>query len=202
MDHKVNSIKGFYEDSYNLLTIVVENDNDNVLNKISSAIDLLKSTWKGKDAGVQIMNAISAYNELVELRNSLSRIASLCLIMASKYRKIQRINGAKLDEYYESKLEDFNKLPEYTDNSDTVSIIPEAESGAILLENAVQDMEVLLGTIKDYKERIFNNWQKGAKEREQALATFEEFINSANKYSEKLTSVTGSVRQALINYQF
>ena len=45
------------------------------------------------------------------------------------------------------------------------------------------------------KKKYFNEYIKNK-------LCFEEFINSANKYNEKLISVMESVRQALTNYQF
>lgn len=202
MDHKIVSMQQFHDDAYSLLTKVVKVDADNTLKEMADGSENLKNTWKGKDAGVQIMNVITVYNEMSVIRNSLSRIASTCLSIAAKYRSVQIANGANLESFTESKLEEIARLPEYSDNSDTINIVPDAEVGRKHLENAVNNMETLLGLVKEYKDRILNNWQQGGKDRDEAVQVFDEFIGSANRYMQTLTDVANSVKQALVNYQF
>jgi len=202
MEHRVENVGSLFEDSKKILIEVVKGTTDDMLGNISSAINNLKNTWKGKDAGVQIMNVITTYNILVKFRNDLSKIATNCMEIAAKYRNVHISNGVSAEHFSVSRIDDLPTLQEYFDNADTVNILPQADSSRASLEKAVVNMESLLTLIREYQGKIFNNWVSGGSTRENAYFVFENFIRTADRYSTSLSDTAKSIKTALTNYNF
>ena len=81
-----------------LYEVVVKEQADGIIADLNSAINTLKETWKGVDAGVQINNVVDVYNGMAAVRNALAGLAKDSSVVAANYRDIQRLNSASIDE--------------------------------------------------------------------------------------------------------
>ena len=97
MNHKVQNVQQLYDDAKNLYEKVVCGKADEIINNLNQAINVLKNSWEGKDAGVQINNVVDVYNAMTKIRNALAGLAKDSSTVASKYREIQNANRAALE---------------------------------------------------------------------------------------------------------
>ncbi len=205
MNHKVNSVQNLYDDAVGLFNNVVTGGSntsaDTIISNIMAGIDNLKGCWEGKDAGVQIQNLVVVHNGMVEIRNALGSLAVDSSKIASNYRNIQNANGAGLEELGVLNLEERAKTGDYSDTRDTVSITEEANQGKAKIDAANDAMDGFIGDVKKYYGQIMDNWTAGTG-REKAQEAFDNFLNNSAKYKEILNNVSGSISQAIKNYQF
>jgi uncharacterized protein YukE len=205
MNHKVNSVQNLYDDATGLFNNVVtggaNTSADSIITNIKAGIDNLKGCWEGKDAGVQIQNLVVVHNGMVEIRNALGSLAVDSSKIASNYRNIQNANGAGLEELGVLSCEERAKTEDYSDTRDTVSITEEANQGKAKIDAANDAMDGFIQEVKKYYNAIMENWTVGTG-REQAQEAFESFLANSNRYKETLSSVSGSITQALTNYNF
>lgn len=205
MNHKVNSVQSLHDDAYGLFTNVVigsgDYSADTIINNLSNGIQILKGSWEGKDAGVQIQNIVLVHNAMVGIRNSLAALAVDSVKIATNYREIQNSNGAGLESFSPISCEDKTMLEDYTDVRDSVNITPEANNGKAKIDTAVGSMDNFISEVKRYYELIMNNWTAGTG-RDKAQEAFDMFISNSNKYKETLVSASNSISTAIQNYSF
>lgn len=201
MNHKVNDVEQLYTDSKNLYTNVVQEQADGIIDNLSSAINTLKNSWKGVDAGVQINNVVDVYNGMVSIRNALAVLAKDSSTVAAGYRDIQRLNSASIGVLAPIVI-DGTKVPmeAYSDNRDTIDITPEAVGGKTRLDATNDAYDSFKNAVNIHYNAIMDNWQAGPG-RNNAEGAFAEFMSNANKYKQTLEEVSRSIATALSNYQ-
>ena len=201
MDHKVNDVEQLYTDAKNLYTIVVGDKADSIIDNLASAINTLKNSWKGVDAGVQINNVVDVYNGMVSIRNALAVLAKDSSIVAVGYRGIQRLNSANIDALSPITIEN-TKVPmeAYVDTRDTIDITSEAVNGKSKLDTVNDAYDSFKNAVNSYYNAIMENWLVGPG-RNNCEGAFNEFMANANKYKQTLEDVSQSIGTALSNYQ-
>ncbi len=205
MNHKVNSVAQLHESAVGLYNNVVvggaNTSADTIIANIMAGINNLKGCWEGKDAGVQIQNLVVVHNAMVEIRNALGALAVDSSKIAANYREIQNANGAGLEQLGALNCDPRFKTEDYTDNRDTVNITQEANNGKQKVDAANDAMDGFVSEVKKYYGQIMDNWTAGTG-REKAQEAFDNFLNNSAKYKEILNNVSGSISQAIKNYQF
>ena len=201
MNHKVNDVGQLYEDAKNLYTVVVKEQADSIINDLSSAINTLKNSWKGADAGVQINNVVDVHNGMVAIRNALANLAKDSSVVAANYRDIQRLNSASMDTLVPVEVDGIKPTMEpYEDTRDTIDITPEAVNGRSKLDSTNDTYEGFKSAVDRQYNAIMDNWQAGPG-RNNAEGAFAEFMSNAKKYKQTLEDVSRSITTALSNYQ-
>ncbi len=201
MNHKVNDVQQLYEDAKNLYTIVVKNQADGIISDLSNAITILKDSWKGVDAGVQINNVVDVYNGMAAVRNALAGLAKDSSTVAANYRDIQRLNSASIDALKPIEVErTIPPMDRYEDHRDTIDITPEAVNGKSKLDSTNDSYDAFKTAVDRYYNAIMDNWQAGPG-RNNAEGAFSDFMANANKYKQTLEDVSRSITTALSNYQ-
>lgn len=204
MNHSVDNVQDLYNASYELYnTIVVggECSADTIISNLYEAITILKTYWKGADAGKNIQDVIEVHNEMVRVRNALARLAQDSSSVAANYRDIQNTNGAGLEYLSVITTDDKEELESYTDTADTVNIVPEAERGKILIDTANTDLDTFITKVDRQYQEIMNNWTAGTG-RDSADSAYTEFVANTKKYKETLTDASENITSALKNYTF
>ena len=201
MNHKVNDVEQLYVDSKNLYTHVVQEQADSIIDNLASAINTLKNSWKGVDAGVQINNVVDVYNGMTSIRNALAVLAKDSSTVAAGYRDIQRLNSANIGALAPIVI-DGTKAPmeAYSDSRDTIDITPEAVAGKTKLDATNDAYDSFKNAVSMHYNAIMDNWQAGPG-RNNAEGAFSEFMANANKYKQTLEEVSRSIATALSNYQ-
>ena len=201
MNHKVKDVGQVYADAKTLYEVVVKEQADGIIADLNSAINTLKETWKGVDAGVQINNVVDVYNGMAAVRNALAGLAKDSSVVAANYRDIQRLNSASIDELEPISVErTVPPMEPYSDNRDTIDITPEAVNGKNKLDSTNDSYEAFKAAVDRQYNAIMDNWQAGPG-RNNAEGAFSEFMSNANKYKQTLEDVSGSIVTALSNYQ-
>ena len=205
MNHKVNSVQDLHIDATGLYNNGVTGGQntsaDTIISNIMAGINNLKGCWEGKDAGVQIQNLVVVHNAMVEIRNALGQLSVDASKIAKNYREIQNANGAGLEELGALSIEPRGKTEDYSDTRDTINITPDANNGKAKVDAANEAMDGFIQEVKKYYNAIMENWTVGTG-REQAQEAFESFLANSNRYKETLSNVSGSITQALTNYNF
>ena len=201
MNHKVNNVGQLYNDASSLYKNVVLGTADTIINDLYQGINALKSSWEGKDAGVQIQNVIEVHNGVVAIRNALAELSKYSSLVAVKYREIQNVNRANLEALSPIAIETKNFTESYSDARDTIYITPEANNGKNRIDAANNAIEGFINDVRKYYDMIMSNWQVGTG-REKAESAFSEFMSKSNKYKETLAAVSQSITDALKNYQY
>ena len=205
MDHKVASVQDLYEDAKMLFTNYVvgteETSADTIISNLGQSIDILKSCWEGKDAGVQINNIVSVFNGMVSVRNALVLLCNRSSSIAANYREIQNANGAGLEQLTPVNTDDRTKLPEYVDTRDTINISSQANDGKARLDAANNAIDGFIGTVNSYYEKIMANWTVGSG-RDEAREAFDTFLRNSQSYKNTLNDVSNSIATAVKNYNF
>ena len=201
MNHKVNNVGQLYNDASSLYKNVVLGTADTIINDLYQGINALKSSWEGKDAGVQIQNVIEVHNGMVAIRNALAELSKDSSLVAVKYREIQNVNRANLEALSPIAIETKNFTESYSDARDTINITPEANNGKNRIDAANNAIEGFINDVRKYYDMIMSNWQVGTG-REKAESAFSEFMSKSNKYKETLAAVSQSITDALKNYQY
>ena len=205
MNHKVNSVAQLHEDAVAMYNNAVVGGNntsaDSIIANIMAGINNLKGCWEGKDAGTQIQNLVVVHNAMVEIRNALGELAVDSSKIAANYREIQNANGAGLEQLGALNCDPKTKTEDYTDDRDTVNITQEANAGKQKVDAANDAMDGFIQDVKKYYGQIMDNWTAGTG-RENAQNAFDNFLNNSSRYKEILNNVSGSITQAIQNYQF
>lgn len=204
MNHKVRDVQKLYTDAsdmYRNAVIGGESSSDAILSNLLNGVTILKNTWKGKDAGVQIQNIITVYNELILIRNTLADWCVSAVAVAVNFRDIQNANGGGLETLSKISCEDMVRMSDYSDNTDTIDIVPEAANGKDKVAIANSNIDTFLLSVRMYYDEIMNNWTEGTG-RNNADEMFTLFINNANRYKQTLAEITTSIENALQNYSF
>ena len=201
MNHKVNNVGQLYNDASSLYKNVVLGTADTIINDLEQGINALKSSWEGKDAGVQIQNVIEVHNGMVAIRNALAELSKDSSLVAVKYRDIQNVNRANLETLNPITTDYKNIIESYSDARDTINITPEANNGKNRIDAANNAIEGFINDVRKYYDMIMSNWQVGTG-REKAESAFSEFMSKSNKYKETLAAVSQSITDALKNYQY
>ena len=202
MNHKVNDVGILYEDAKELYGKVVKEQADNIINDLNSAITILKDSWKGADAGVQINNVVDVYNGMVTVRNALAHLAVDASLVAVNYRDIQRLNSANLDPYQPLEMDtEKPNMEAYSDTKNTIDINTNAANGRSKLDACNDTYDDFRTAVDRYYNAIMDNWQAGPG-RNNAEGAFGEFMSNANRYKQTLEEVSRSITTALANYQF
>ena len=202
MKHSVKDIDQLYSDAKNMLDNVVTGTADEVLSKLKSGIENLKNTWKGQDAGVNINNLVTVYNDLVGIRNDLGKLAVASAGVAKLYKDIQISNGASASSYQSLSVGDKSKLDAYSDSSAGADIVPEAENGKQNVDAAKDRFMNFVNESKSSYNKIMENWTEGGEERASAVQAFELFLKAAEGYINTMSSVSTKIANALENYNF
>ena len=201
MDHKVVNIQELYDEACRLYNDVVCGKADTVIDNLNKAITILKNSWEGMDAGVQINNVVDVYNAMAKIRNVLATLAKESSFVASKYREIQNANRAGYEDLPVLTIgAEKTALESYSDPRDTISINDEALAGKSLLDSVNGMYDDFKTDASHSHDAIMSNWQAGTG-RNNAEAAFEEFMNSADKYKTILQEVSDSIADAIKNYQ-
>ena len=191
MNHKVNDVQQLYTDARNLYNVVVKDQADSIIADLGSAIAILKNSWKGVDAGVQINSVIDA----------LAGLAKDSSAVAVNYRDIQRLNSASIDALAPIEIDaSIPPMEAYQDVRDTIDISTEAVSGKSKLDSTNDSYDAFRTAVDRYYNAIMENWQAGPG-RNNAEGAFAEFMSNANKYKQILEDVSKSITTALSNYQ-
>ena len=202
MNHKVIDVQQLYDDSVSLYDNVVCNKADTIIDDLGKAINTLKNSWEGIDAGVQINNVVDVYNSMTKIRNALAGLAKDASFVASKYREIKNANRAGLQELSAvSVTGEKSPLEPYSDNRDTINITGDALQAKTELDAVNANYEEFKSEVGRHYDQIMNNWQQGTG-RQNADSAFNEFMESSAKYKEILENVSNSIAEALRNYQF
>lgn len=205
MNHKVNSVQTLHDDAMALYNNVViggaDTSAETLINNLNSGIQALKSSWEGKDAGVQIQNVVSVHNALVGIRNALAQLAMDSSKIASNYRDIQNANGAGLETLSVINCDTKTVMEDYSDTRDTINITPEANNGKAKIDAANNSMDGFISEVSKYYNSIMENWTVGTG-RDNAVQAFDSFIANSNQYKEILSQVSTSIATALQNYTF
>lgn len=200
MNHKVNNVQELYNDAKKLYDEVVHDKADGIINNLNQAINTLKNSWSGKDAGVQINNVVEVYNAMTKIRNALALLAKDSTAIASNYREIQNANRANLENLAPLTIEgEIVAMEPYEDLRDTIQITAEAMTGKNLLDNVNASYEEFKSAVTREYEAIMGNWQAGMG-RDKAESAFGEFMANADKYKTVLEDVSKSITDALKNY--
>lgn len=201
MNHKVQNVQQLYDDAKNLYEKVVCGKADEIINNLNQAINVLKNSWEGKDAGVQINNVVDVYNAMTKIRNALAGLAKDSSTVASKYREIQNANRAALESLPPIVVEgEKTPMEPYSDERDTINITGDAMNGKVVLDNVNDKYEEFKSDVSRHYDAIMGNWQVGTG-RNNAENAFSEFMANSNKYKEVLEDVSNSITDALKNYQ-
>lgn len=205
MNHKVNSVQTLHDDAMALYNNVViggaDTSAETLINNLNSGIQVLKSCWEGKDAGVQIQNVVTVHNALVGIRNALAQLAMDSSKIASNYREIQNANGAGLETLSVINCDTKTVMEDYSDTRDTINITPEANNGKSKIDAANNSMDGFISEVSKYYNSIMENWTVGTG-RDNAVQAFDSFIANSNQYKEVLSEVSTSIATALQNYTF
>ena len=202
MNHKVQDVGLLHEDAKELFGKVVIEQADGIINDLKSAITILKDSWKGADAGVQINNVVSVYNGMASVRNALAHLAVDASLVAVNYRDIQRLNSANLDPYQPLEMDsEVPNMEEYSDTKNTIDITTNAANGRSKLDACNDTYDDFRTAVDRYYNAIMDNWQAGPG-RNQADSAFAEFMDNATKYKQILEDTSKSITTALANYQF
>lgn len=205
MNHKVNSVQTLHDDAMALYNNVViggaDTSAETLINNLNSGIQVLKSCWEGKDAGVQIQNVVTVHNALVGIRNALAQLAMESSKIASNYREIQNANGAGLEILSVINCDTKTVMEDYSDTRDTINITPEANNGKSKIDAANNSMDGFISEVSKYYNSIMENWTVGTG-RDNAVQAFDSFIANSNQYKEVLSEVSTSIATALQNYTF
>lgn len=201
MNHVVEDVQGLYEEAKNLLEEVVKNQADVMINDLNLAINILKNSWKGADAGVQINNVVEIYNGMAQIRNALAVLSKDSSTVAANYREIQRLNSANLSPIAPLEIgTDVQPLDDYHDSKDTINITPEAAEGRNKLEAVAKSYDDFQSATEHSYNVIMDNWKAG-NGRDSADEAFYAFMNNSSRYKETLLEVAKSITSALSNYQ-
>lgn len=200
--HKVNNVEKLYADAKRLYSSYVVGGDasaDTVLLDLEQAIENLKNSWKGIDAGVQINNVIRVYNAMVLVRNSLAQLAVDSSTVAANYRMIQLSNNAPVNEFVPLTFDSKVFMTEHADAADTIDITPEANNGKNKLDVANTNLDAFASAVNTVYYDIMDNWQSGPG-RDSAVEAFETFNAYVNDYKQVLAEASTSVTTALRNY--
>ena len=201
MNHKVNDVEQLYVDAKSLYTHVVQEQADGIISALGSAINTLKQSWKGMDAGVQINNVVDVYNGMISIRNALAVLAKDSSTVAAGYRDIQRLNSANIGALAPIVIDGTkNRMEPYSDTRDTIDITPEAITGRSKLDSTNDAYDSFKDAVNHHYNAIMENWQAGPG-RNNAEGAFAEFMTNASKYKQTLEDVSRSITTALSNYQ-
>ncbi len=202
MNHKVIDVQQLYEDSVSLYENVVCNKAETIIDSLGKAINTLKNTWEGADAGVQINNVVDVYNSMTKIRNALAGLARDSSFVAAKYREIQNANRAGLQDLSAVNISgEKSQMEPYSDSRDTINITSDALGAKTLLDTVNSMFDEFKTEVNRHYEEIMSNWQQGTG-RQNADSAFNEFMESSTKYKEILENVSNSIAEALRNYQF
>ena len=134
MDHRVVNVQDLYEDAVALYNDVVCGKADTIIDSLARAIEILKNSWEGMDAGVQINNVVDVYNAMAKIRNVLATLAKDSSFVASKYREIQNANRAGYEDLAVLTVgSEKTAMEPYSDPRDTININSDALNGKNLL---------------------------------------------------------------------
>ncbi len=207
MNHKVASVADLHADSVDLFNRVVTGTDvasaESIIRDLKEGINILRNSWEGADAGVQINDVVTVANAMIGIRNALGELAVGGSEVAYNYREIQRSNGAtNLPELARLHSVLMTTLPPYSDTRDTVNINSDALQGKQLIDKAKNEMEVFIEKVKDFKRKMLDeNWTSGAGVNE-ARDAFDTFVNNFNsKYKPALETVSTHISTALKNYE-
>ena len=174
MDHKVVNVQELYDEACRLYNDVVCGKADTVIDNLNKAITILKNSWEGMDAGVQINNVVDVYNAMAKIRNVLATLAKDSSFVASKYREIQNANRAGYEDLPVLTIgAEKTALESYSDPRDTISINDEALAGKSLLDSVNGMYDDFKTDASHSHDAIMSNWQAGTG-RNNAEAAFEE----------------------------
>ena len=203
MNHRITNVTDLFDDSKRLYEelIISSNDSsaDGILSHLKEAVEALKTSWEGKDAGKQINNVITVYNSIVEIRNKLSRLASNCTEIAARYREIQNSNGGSLPALKRIDVAEINPMGEYSDLRDTINISDGANKGKELIDTANSGFDSFLDESRKIFNKIMDNWVVGPGKQE-AEDSFEQFLSVSNRYKEILTNASLEITNAIKSY--
>lgn len=201
MDCKVENVWQLYDDALRLYKNVVLEDGNAIIMYLYQGIEILKKSWQGIDAGVQIQNVINVYNAMVNIRNILANLAKDSSIIACNYRLIQKANGGNLDDLYPISVDFIRGMDNYTDTRDMISITIEAREGQSKLEAANFMVDQFINNVRSSYDSIMNNWQVG-NGRDMALYAFNDFMKKSEEYQQTLNEVSKNISASLDNYDF
>lgn len=205
MNHEVKNVQLLHEDANGLYKNVIigssSHSADTIISNLASSVEILKNDWKGKDACIQIENIIKVHNAMIEIRKMLVTLAVLTSKIAADYRDIQNANGAGLDTLSALSADSKSLLQDYTDNTDTVNIVSEANEGKIKIDAANNAIDDFISESKKYYNSIMQNWTSGP-QREEIITGFETLLSNINNYKNTLNAVSQSIRTAISNYGF
>lgn len=203
MNHKVLNVSELHRYAKELFdrSVVGSGDSsaDMIISNLDEGIQILKNTWKGKDAGVQIQNVVSVYNGMVALRNELSILAASTTKIAADYREIQNMNGVRGESLTTVSADSKTTMDDYSDTRDTVDITAEANNGRMKIEAAKNGLERFEVEVRNSLTEIMNNWQAGSG-RDKAVELFDGFQSQVGKYKTVLGEVSQSITTAIQNY--
>ena len=201
MDHQIRELSALYDSSIKLYNDAVKSKADSIITNLNSAINTLKNSWKGKDAGVQINNVVTVYNEMAKIRNVLADLAKRSSTVAADYYELLRLNGASVPSAAPVSIDgEKPEMPEYEDIRDTIDITTEAVNGKSLLDSVIDQYDSFASAAFSYHDQIMGEWLKGP-DREKTEGLFEEFRSNAEKYKKILAEVSESINTALKNYK-
>lgn len=200
MNHKVNNVQQLYVDGMDLYKNVVLENADSIIDNLSQSISILKSSWEGKDAEVQINNVVEVYNGMVLIRNILVELAKEAVSAAADYRNIQIANRTNFDELSLLQTTLKNSMERHVDNRDTINITSDAARGQSILDTARASIDQFLNQVKLSHAKIMDNWQAGGKKRDDLERDFADFINKSSGFGTLLDTVSRSITDALRNY--
>lgn len=201
MDHKIDDVQRLYDDSASLYNNVVKEKADGIINNLNRAINTLKNSWEGKDAGVQINNVVDVYNAMIKIRNALANLSKDSTTVASGYREIQNANRANFESLAPITTDgDKPDMSPYQDDRDTINITTEAINGKALLDSVNNAYEEFKSDVNRHYQAIMENWKAGFG-RDDAEVAFNDFMNNANKYKSILEDVSRSITDAIRNYK-
>jgi len=170
-----------------------------ITSNLAEGIQVLKNTWEGKDAGVQIQNVVRVYNGMVAIRNELGMLAGDTTKIASNYRDIQNSNGVRGEALSVVTCDTKTVMGDYSDTRDTINITSEANQGKMKIEAAKNGLERFETEVKTSLGKIMDNWQAGSG-RDKARELFDTFQGQIGKYKAVLSEVAQSIATALQNY--
>lgn len=201
MNHKVNSVQDLHESAVSLYEDAICNTADVIISDIIEAVNVLKDSWHGKDAGIQIQRLVIVHNEMVTIRNILGELTVNSTKIAANYRNVQNANGAGLEELGSISCETKTKMADYSDLRDTIDINENANNGKAKIENALSLFDAFISKVQKYYGQIMDNWTSGTN-RDSASDAFDDFIANSNRYKETLNDVVNVISNAIKNYQF
>ena len=203
MNHKVLNVSELHRYAKELFdrSVVGGGDSsaDTIISNLGEGIQILKNTWKGKDAGVQIQNVVTVYNGMVALRNELAVLAASTTKIAADYREIQNMNGVRGESLTTVSADSKTVMDDYSDTRDTVDITAEANNGRMKIESAKNGLERFEVEVRNSLTEIMNNWQAGSG-RDKAVELFDGFQSQVGKYKTVLGEVSQSIATAIQNY--